>query len=334
MMLTLMMALLVNGEQQWNEEEMFDELEVSPRLLSLDREIGQIAGLAMDSQHRLIAFHRGGRRWTEKSFNEKNIFIESSQSLINNSTIFIIDPSTGKVLQEHGSKQFVMPHGLTVDHLDNLWLTDVGLHQVFKYARDDLIHPLLIIGMRGVPGNDSHHLCKPTDVAVASNGDFFIADGYCNSRVMKFDQNGRFITSFGASNSADEPLDGEFRVPHSLALIEDMDLLCVADRDNERIQCFSAGLGHRSIPAGIFFTKAESVGRVFAIREKEHYLIGVTSSDGSDELQSQLFIMDMQTGKANTFAKGIENAHALAVNGDGKVYVGQMDPNEIVELTL
>ena len=28
---------------------------------------------------------------------------------------------------------FFLPHGLTIDHEDNLWATDAGLHQVFKF---------------------------------------------------------------------------------------------------------------------------------------------------------------------------------------------------------
>lgn len=69
------------------------------------------------------------------------------------------------------------------------------------------------------------------------------------------------------------PEDGEFWIPHSLALIEDLNLICVADRENERIQCFSAGLaeGGRAIPPGIFITKAENIGRVYAIREKRWF---------------------------------------------------------------
>ena len=30
----------------------------------------------------------------------------------------------------------------------------------------------------------------------------------------------------------------EFRIPHSLTIIPDLDQLCVADRENGRIQCF------------------------------------------------------------------------------------------------
>lgn len=28
---------------------------------------------------------------------------------------------------------FYLPHGLTIDDHDNMWLTDVGMHQVFKF---------------------------------------------------------------------------------------------------------------------------------------------------------------------------------------------------------
>jgi len=34
--------------------------------------------------------------------------------------------------------------------------------------------------------------------------------------------------------ASETPKNGEFLVPHSLTLIEDLNLLCVADRENER----------------------------------------------------------------------------------------------------
>jgi len=37
--------------------------------------------------------------------------------------------------------------------------------------------PSLVLGEKLVPGSDDTHFCKPTDVAVANNGDFFVADG-------------------------------------------------------------------------------------------------------------------------------------------------------------
>jgi hypothetical protein len=57
------------------------------------------------------------------------------------------------------------------------------------------------------------------------------------------------------------------------------------------------------VPTGTFFTKAENIGRVYAIREKEHFLVGVTNRDRSGQLEPQVFVMDMNTGRANSFAK-------------------------------
>ena len=76
-----------------------------------------------------------------------------------------------------------MPHGLTVDKDGNIWVTDVGRHQVLKFAPNNTNEPILQIGEIFVPGNDKKHFCQPADVAVLRNGDFFVADGYCNSRI-------------------------------------------------------------------------------------------------------------------------------------------------------
>jgi hypothetical protein len=70
-----------------------------------------------------------------------------------------------------------MPHGLTVDSQGNLWLTDVALHQVFKFPANGGSRPLLELGEAFVPGSDHQHFCKPADVAVLSTGAFFVADG-------------------------------------------------------------------------------------------------------------------------------------------------------------
>lgn len=35
----------------------------------------------------------------------------------------------------------------------------------------------------------------------------------------------------------------------------------------------------------------------------EHFLVGVTDRDRNGQLEPQVFVMDMNTGKANSFAK-------------------------------
>jgi peptidylamidoglycolate lyase len=287
--------------------------------------------LALDNKGHLVAFHRADRIWNEFSF-DKNEKLNSSYGAIPNATIAVINPDNGEVLAEHGDHQFYMPHGITADSQGNFWVTDVGSHQVHKLDKD--FKTIFTLGEKLVPGNDEKHFCKPTDVAVASNGYFFVADGYCNSRVLKFDPNGKLVDIFGAAG--DNQGIADFAIPHSLSLIEDLSLLCVADRENERVQCFSAGLaeGHRTIPAGIPITSADNIGRVYAIREKRHYLVGATGRDLEDQLEPALFVMDMNSGRASTFVEGIENVHSLAISDEGDVYMAQMHPNQIVRISL
>lgn len=116
-----------------------------------------------------------------------------------------------------------MPHGLTVDQLGNYWITDVAMHQVFKFdARDiekhknqlkrkrtnpneaikNIIKPSLTLGQAFVPGNDDSTFCKPTAVAVETNGDFFVSDGYCNSRIVKYNAQGEKILQWGRHPSS------------------------------------------------------------------------------------------------------------------------------------
>ena len=63
----------------------------------------------------------------------------------------------------------------------------------------------------GVPGDNFN---QPTDVAWDAAGNIFVTDGYGNARVAKFDKNGKFIKSWGATGT--EP--GQFNIPHSIAV--------------------------------------------------------------------------------------------------------------------
>jgi hypothetical protein len=54
--------------------------------------------------------------------------------------------------------------------------------------------PDLVLGEAFVPGSDEAHFCAPTSVAVAEGSEFFfVADGYCNSRIFKFTKKGNLV---------------------------------------------------------------------------------------------------------------------------------------------
>lgn len=147
----------------------------------------------------------------------------------------------GAYVNSFGDKLFTRAHGLKIDADGNLWATDVGAHVVMKLSPKGDV--LMTIGTRGQAGEwdeaaGSRALNQPNDVAIAANGDIFIAQGHTpgprgDARVLKFDRTGRFLTSWGGKGT--EP--GQFTVAHGIA-IDANGQLWVADRENQRIQVF------------------------------------------------------------------------------------------------
>ncbi len=102
---------------------------------------------------------------------------------------------SGKLLRAFGEGLFVSPHGMRIDDQDNLWVTDNANHTVVKLNAEGRV--LLSLGVRDQAGDDTEHFDKPTDVAFAAKGDFFVSDGYGNSRVVKFSREGKFLSAWG-----------------------------------------------------------------------------------------------------------------------------------------
>jgi len=91
-----------------------------------------------------------------------------------------------------------MPNGITIDNSGNVWLTDIILHQVFKFKNGQWSSPELILGQRFKSSFDLNHFCMPTDVSVASNGKVYISDG-CNSRILIASPEGKIKDQLAAS---------------------------------------------------------------------------------------------------------------------------------------
>src|SRR5262249_31331357 len=90
-------------------------------------------------------------------------------------------------------------------------------------------------GRGGPPGAgaQSDVFQRPTDVAWDSTGNIYVADGFGNSRIAKFDRHGKFVKSWGSKGS--DP--GQFDTAHGLA-IDTQGNVYVADTGNKRIQVF------------------------------------------------------------------------------------------------
>jgi len=209
---------------------------------------------------------------------------------------------------------FLMPHGMTIDNEGNTYVTDVGLHQVLRFP-PNATKPDLVLGHRMEPGKDQTHFCMPTSVAVAANGHFFVADGYCNSRVMKFNKDGKLI----------KIINGNWQVPHSLALFEETDVLCVADREGGRVECVQAGL-QKPLHANrddtgrrVVNYNSRQIGRPYAIAAKGTALLVLRGSPGAKGLTIDTAAEPEEEPIIDEWATsdGIVSPHDLAVSQNG-----------------
>lgn len=277
--------------------------------LPAGRMLGLCAGVGVDSRDHVFVFHRNARVWSTPF----------PQEPIAEPTVSVFDGRTGKLLAEWGAGEFIMPHGLTVDHEDNVWLTDVGRHQVFKFTREG--KPLLTLGERGKPGADQAHFNLPTDVAVLPDGSFYVSDGYRNTRVVKFDAAGRYQFEWGGKGS--EP--GKFNLPHGIA-VDGGGRVLVCDRSNARLQVFDA--------VGKFLAewKGAEIGRPYGVSvaaDGHVFLIDGGDQSASEPERSKAVELDAE-GKViasfGSFGKApgqFRLGHDIAVARDGSVYVAE-----------
>jgi hypothetical protein len=129
------------------------------------------------------------------------------------------------------------PHTVKISPYDPeraVWVISDINHQVWKFSNDGK-RLLMTLGERGVfhDNDDPRGFRRPTDIAFLPEGSFFISDGYGNTRVLKFDRNGKFLKMWGTRGTA----PGQFNGPHGIAVGLDRRVY-VSDRGNGRIQVF------------------------------------------------------------------------------------------------
>ncbi|XP_055153694.1 peptidyl-glycine alpha-amidating monooxygenase isoform X14 [Symphalangus syndactylus] len=321
------------------EEEVLDQdfhMEEALDWLGVDLLPGQVSGVALDPKNNLVIFHRGDHVWDGNSFDSKFVYQHIGLGPIEEATILVIDPNNAAVLQSSGKNLFYLPHGLSIDKDGNYWVTDVALHQVFKLDPNNKEDPILILGRRMQPGSDQNHFCQPTDVAVdPGTGAIYVSDGYCNSRIVQFSPSGKFITQWGEESSESSPLPGQFTVPHSLALVPPLGQLCVADRENGRIQCFKTDtkefvreIKHSSFGRNVFAI-SYIPGLLFAVNGKPHF---------GDQEPVQGFVMNFSNGEIIDIFKPVRKhfdmPHDIVASEDGTVYIGDAHTNTVWKFTL
>ena len=186
-----------------------------------DLYFGEGIGIATNSKGNVFVYHRSG-----------------------DTRLFEFD-SNGNFVKEWGIGVYGLEfaHQVRVDAQDNVWIVDEGTNMVIKFNPQGRV--VMVLGRRPEPVagatqtntpegpvlNQKYKFGRPTDVTWDAQGNIFISDGYVNSRVVKYDKNGRFIAQYAGERG---PGPNQLNTPHSITS-DAKGNIYVADRGNQRI---------------------------------------------------------------------------------------------------
>jgi DNA-binding beta-propeller fold protein YncE len=254
-----------------------------------DVKLGPVSAVATDSSDHVFVFHRGKR------------------------PVLVFDRE-GKFLRSWGDDYIKTAHGLRIDHDNNVWVTDIGNHQVLKFDAEGKL--LLALGKKGEPGDGPDRFDRPTDVAVAPGGEFYVSDGYGNSRVLKFSREGKLLTQWGKKGKG----EGEFNLPHAICL-DAKGRVYVGDRENNRVQVFDAG--------GKFLAQWKESGAPYGLFLADDRLFVADGRAG------WVKVLDLdgkplgRWGEKGTGPGQFSMPHMLCVDSRGAVYVAEVDGRRV-----
>jgi NHL repeat len=313
--------------------------------LPADIHLGEVAGVATTSKGNVLVYYQGGG---------PNATIGASRVYINGGARLVEFDRSGKLVREIGTSEndrpyaFLFAQGVRVDPQDNIWIVDRASRMVVKFDPSGRV--LLTLGRRleaigelgssgvfgrasgppgsGVPGDNFN---QPTDVAWDAAGNIFISDGYGNARVAKFDKNGKFIKSWGATGTQ----TGQFNIPHSIA-VDARGSVYVADMGNQRIQVFDND--------GTFKTEFKNVGAPRAIcisPGAQQYLYSSNSNPTEDPfLNGEIYKMQLdgtvvgRFGRAGKQVKEFGMVNAIDCRDPNTLYVAELMNWRVQKLSL
>jgi len=257
---------------------------------------------------------------------------------------------TGAFVKEFGAGSYGVSfaHAVRVDKDDNVWAVDEGSNMIMKFNPEGRI--LMVLGMRPSPleqlsltpgggqysgANKPYSFHRQTDIAWDPQQNIFVSDGYGDSRVVKFDKNGRFIKAAGTRG--DGPL--QFSTPHAIA-VDAKGMVYVADRGNSRIVvldndlnqkavydhvgapwavCISSGphqylYSSNSFPTGNNFDQAPTTGEVYKM-ELDGTVLG-------------------RFGKAGHAFKEFSSIHQMDCRNPDELYVAEITAYRVQKIIL
>jgi NHL repeat-containing protein len=243
---------------------------------------------------------------------------------------------------------FVFAHAVRVDKDDNVWAVDEGSNMVIKFNPQGRV--VMVLGRRpeavdelaAMPGqggytgaNKPYVFNRPTDVGWDAAGNIFVSDGYGESRVVKYDKNGRFIKSAGVRGN--QP--GQLNLPHTLAL-DAQGNVYIGDRSNARIQVWDNDLN--------FKTLYDQVGNPWAvcISPGPHQYLFVSNSvpDNGDSRAAaqtgEMYKMELdgtilgKFGRAGKALKEFSTVHEIDCRNPNELFVAEITAWRVQKVIL
>lgn len=274
---------------------------------------GQPSAVDIDSHGHVFVLHRAGRVW-EEPFPEQPI---------SDPAVFMFDGETGELLARWGAGEFIMPHGLSVDAQDDVWITDVAREQVFRFSHDG--EKELVLGEHGVSGSDEGHFGRPSDIAFEGDR-VLVSDGYVNTRVAIFDRDGEYLGQWGKAGEG----EGAFNLPHAIAAGGGE--FFVADRENARVQVFDRfGRFQRQLGS-------DATGHPYSVKPiKDGRVLVIEGRDRLDRTGAMLRVYSGDGTLLQTLDAGLEGedaslGHDIAIGRDGSIWMVDVYGDRVVRL--
>jgi DNA-binding beta-propeller fold protein YncE len=285
---------------------------------------GQVSGLVADTPDRIIVGITGDRN-------------AQGQVRPNSSNYLVVVNANGDIIENWTQWDTVVsfPHQLYISPYDperHIWVVERGggarnVHeQIFKFTNDGKQLVMRLLDPRPRESDDVVRANKnpgpldfgqPATLTFLPNGDFLLADGYQNGRIVRYNERGEFVSEFGSVGSG----PGQFDLVHGVAVDRDMRIY-VSDRDNNRIQVFSEQgefieewpdiLG----PTGIYIDERENVWVLSTTLNQ------ILEFNKNGELQYQFGAYCCTRGG---FDGGLSRPHQMSVGPQGNLYIANYD---------
>jgi DNA-binding beta-propeller fold protein YncE len=213
--------------------------------------------------------------------------------------VIVLDGS-GKVLRSWGKGMYTTPHAIRLDPKGNVWTTDAASSMVYEFSPEGTLLLKIEVGGQPAPCNG---FCSTTDIAFASDGHLFIADGYRNARILEYSADGKKLAEWGSAGTG----PGQFRLPHAIQ-IDDKDVIYVADRENGRVQRFDRH--------GKYLGEWSQYGKTFGLKLVGDAMWLSSIPRGPNGAPGWLIKVDRASGKLLGYVDAVGN-HGMDVMANG-----------------